>query len=94
MADVVATTITSSIPASRHFRTLPVASDFPVSTSKATRFGGGTGVQSETAATSRWCPELEEAIEETACSSCDKVEQCYHDSKQEEQDREEGEVET
>jgi hypothetical protein len=58
------------------------------------QFGNSTGVRGETAATSRWCPELEEAIEETACSSCDKVEQCYHDSKQEEQDREEGEVET
>ena len=65
------------------------------------QFGGGTGVQGETAATSRWCPEQEEAIEETACSSCGNwgdhgtgVEQCYHDWKQEEQNREEGEVET
>jgi hypothetical protein len=62
--------------------------------------GGGTGIRGETAATSRWCPEREEAIEETACFSCDKwgehdgVEQCYHDWKQEEQDREEAEDET
>jgi hypothetical protein len=67
-----------------------------------TQFGGGTGVRGETAATSRWCQELEEVIEETACSSCanwgehdgDGIERCYHDSKQKEQDREEGEDET
>jgi hypothetical protein len=65
------------------------------------QFGGGTSGRGETAATSRWCPELEEAIEKTACSSCGKwgdhgagVEQCYHDWTQEEQDREEGKDET
>jgi hypothetical protein len=65
------------------------------------QFGGGTGVRGETATTRRWCPDLEEAIEETACSSCGNwgdhgagVEQCYYDWKQEEQDREEGEDET
>ena len=65
------------------------------------QFGGSTGVRGETTATSRRCPELEEVIEETACSSCGRwgdhgtgVEQCYYDWKQEEQDREEGEDET
>ena len=58
------------------------------------QFGGGTGVRGEAATTSRWCPELEEAIEETACSSCGKwgdhdgdgVERCRYDKLDETED--------
>jgi hypothetical protein len=65
------------------------------------QFGGDTGIRGETTAKSRWCPDLNQAVEEATCFTCDcwgdhgaGVEQCYYDWKQEEQDREEGEDET
>jgi len=63
--------------------------------------GGRTGVRGETAAAIRWCPEHREAVEETACFTCDcwadrgaGYAQCRYDWEEEKQEHEEGEEET